>query len=139
MDWCLRRASRASDDNDRKELSKMKRAHVFKFKSDVKPWANNGTLDFTDFVETRGPRGGRMVIHGISLHGILNLTVATATTQGEDLYRGFRTVTVEQKDGTRRYNEVPGHALRLISYAHNGSERTHEHKDFAAGTANVTL
>ena len=117
----------------------MKKAYVYKFKSDVKPWANNGTLDFTDFVETRGSRGGRMVIHGISVHAILNLTVATAVIQGEDLYRAFRTITVEQKDGVRRYNEVPGHALRLISYAHNGADRTHEHKDAAVSTANFTV
>lgn len=116
-------------------------AATFRFKSPAQAWVDDSTLDFKKFVETRGPRGGRMVIDTISLHAELSLTVATATTQGEDLYRVFRKVTVEEVNGCRRLNEVTGDALRVISFAHMGADETHEHPDFAAGgptTVNFT-
>lgn len=111
----------------------MKRAATFKFKSEVKAWVNGGVLDFQRFVQPRGPRGGRVVIDRLVLHSILTLTVATQTTEGEDLYRAFQKVTVEEKDGTKRFNEITGDALRIIGFAHNEPGSTHEHADFAAG------
>lgn len=116
-------------------------AATFRFKSPAQAWVSEATLDFKKFVETRGPRGGRIVIDTLILHAELSLTVATATTEGEDFYRAFRKVTVEEVNGVRRLNEVTGDALRLISYAHMGADETHEHPDFAAGgptTVNFT-
>ena len=116
-------------------------AATFSFKSPAQAWVNDATLDFKKFVETRGPRGGRMVIDTLVLHAEFSLTIATATAQGEDFYRMFRKVTVEEINGVRRLNEVTGDALRLISYAHMGPGETHEHADFAAGgptTVNFT-
>lgn len=108
---------------------------VYRFKSKDIAWVSpgQGVLTFDNWIEPRGPNGGRMVIHAIELHATLSLTVATATLQGEDCARAFRTITVEQIDRVRRYNEITGDAARLISFAHYGPDGTHEHADFAAG------
>lgn len=119
----------------------MRSAAPFRFKSPAQAWVSDATLDFKKFIETRGPRGGRMVIDTLILHAEFSLTIAAATAQGEDFYRMFRKVTVEEINGVRRLNEVTGDALRLISYAHMGSDETVEHADFAAGgptTVNFT-
>ncbi len=116
-------------------------AATFRFKSPAQNWVSGATLDFKQFVETRGPRGGRIVIDTLILHAQLSITVAAATSQGEDHYRVFKAVTVEEINGCRRLNGVRGDALRIISFAHMGSDQTHEHADFAAGgptTVNFT-
>lgn len=111
----------------------IKDAARFFFKSTPQPWADGANLDFSGFWETRGPRGGRMVIVGIALHAIVQVDVTVGALQGEDIYRIFDAVTVEQKDGVRRLNNMPGDALRIASFAVNGRERTHEHADVAVG------
>jgi len=116
-----------------------KDAAVTPYKSESKTWVAGTSLDFTKFVEPRGPREGRNIIRNIVVHATLNLTVADATLNGEDLARAFRSVTITEKDGTQRMTEVTGDALRIISWAHNGGARHHEHADFGVSTASVNL
>jgi hypothetical protein len=119
-----------------------KLARIERYKSPAQNWVAGSLLEFRDVAETRGPRKGRMVIDRVLLHASLSLTVATATTQGEDIVRAFRTVTILEKDGALRCTEMPGDALRIVSFAVNGADRTHEHADFAAGgptVVNMTL
>lgn len=112
-------------------------AAPLRYKSKSIAWSNSGRGDATfdaSFIPDQGPNGGVIVIDRIVVHADLNLTVATATTQGEDLYRAFRYVTVSQVDGEKRYDQVSGDSLRLVNYAMLGADATIEHTDFAAGT-----
>lgn len=117
-------------------------AHQYQSKGADRVWANSGRgeakWDPTALgVPPRGPNKGIVVIDRVTLHGTLNLTVATATLQGEDKYRAFRTINLKQVDQVKRIDGITGDAARLISYAHNGPELTHEHPDLAASTADV--
>lgn len=109
---------------------------LVEFRSEDKAWVTGGkgTIPFEGFVETKiGELGHRAIIKGFQLVCIANVTVTTAALKGEDLYRFFRAVTVEQKDNVRRYDDVPGDALRILSYEFMGPQRTKEHPDVAIG------
>lgn len=111
-------------------------AAPLKYKSEVRPWsgASGAKINFlTNSLPKQGPNGGRLVIDAITAHAELNVDVATAAIQGEDLYRGFRTITVKQRDGALRYNEIPGDAMRVYLYEAIGGDRVKEHADVATG------
>ncbi len=103
-----------------------------KFKSEIKPWGS-ATGSFNqwtpNFIEKTGPGGGRVVIDAFSLHFEGTVTVATAALLGEDYYRFFRAFTIAMKDGSNRYTEMTGDAMRVFLYAQAGSGRTKEHQD----------
>lgn len=104
----------------------------------VSPGAGEAKFDGS-FIPLQGPNGGVVVIDRIFLTARFNLTVATATTQGEDLKRIFRYVNLTQVDGEKRVDQLPGDALRICEYAFAGAECVKEHQDFAAGTADVVI
>ena len=109
-------------------------AAPLKYKSEAKVWvsASGAQLEFqTSSIPKQGPNGGRIVIDGISAHAQFVMTVADAALPGEDLYRLFRTLTVKQRDGILRYNEVPGDAQRVYLYQEIGPDKTKEHPDVA--------
>lgn len=116
-------------------------AAPLKFKSEIKPWsgASGAQLEFqTSALPKQGPNGGRIVIDAITAHFQGDVTVATAALQGEDFYRFFRSVTVKQRDGVLRYNEMPGDAMRVYLYEAIGGAKVKEHAD-SGTSANQTL
>jgi hypothetical protein len=111
------------------------------YKSETKPWVSTAgaRLQFqTSAIPKQGPNGGRIVIDRITAHFQGNVDVATAALLGADFYRFFRTVTVKQRDGALRYNEVPGDAMRVFLFEAIGGDRTKEHAD-SGTTAGQTL
>ncbi len=111
-------------------------AQTYTYKSKSIDWGNSGNGDATfdgSFIPDTGPNGGILVIDRFVLHATLSLTVATATTKGQDLYRAFRNVTVTQIDGEKRYDQLSGDSLRIVNFAQEGAGNVHEHADFAAG------
>lgn len=107
----------------------------FQFTSEQKSWTTGGqsALDFEGFVELHHDGGKRVVIDGFELHAQASLTVATATTFGEDLYKIFRALTVEQKDKVKRADNLSGQGLRIYDYGVMDPAHVNEAQDFAVG------
>lgn len=104
------------------------------YKSETKPWVNTpgARLQFqTSSIPKQGPNKGRIVIDRIICHSQFNADVSVAVIKGQDLYRFPRLVTVKQRDGILRYNEVPGDAIRVFDYEAVGAAETKEHPDAA--------
>ncbi len=118
-------------------------ASVLSYKSKEIPWVTGGRGDATfdgSFIPERGPNGGVLVIDRFVAHGSLSITVADAALQGEDIYKAFRKVTLTQQDGEQRYSELKGDSLRIVSYAFEGGDSTHEHQDIAiSGPVTVSI
>lgn len=109
---------------------------TLKYKSETRPWSNasGAYVEFTNaWIPKTGPKGGRLVIDRAIAHFVGNIDVATAALQGEDVYRFFGPMTAKQKDGTVRYNEVPGDSMRIFLYECLGADQTKEHPDVAIG------
>ncbi|TXH47111.1 MAG: hypothetical protein E6Q97_28000 [Desulfurellales bacterium] len=109
-------------------------AQKFPFKSEQKPWAAGSTVEFFDFVPTRGPEGGRVVIDSLTLCLVGTLTVGTAEFDGRDVPRLFQNVVVESRSGRQRRN-LSGHKLRLAGIEALGIERWFEHGNVAVGAS----
>lgn len=110
-----------------------------KYKTESKPWASGTQLEFlTTVIPKQGPNGGRIVIDSIAVHGTAQIDVTVGNLQGEDLYRWFGPMSVKQRDGVLRYNEVPGDAQRIFLYQEFGGAYTKEHADVAVAN-NVAI
>ncbi len=103
------------------------------YKSREIAWTNGRDHAIFDlsFVPPRGPNGGINVVRSVTVHAILNMTIADAVGEGEDAYRFIRNFSATRIDGSKAYDEVTGDTLRNIGYAHNGAARQHEHQDLA--------
>lgn len=85
-------------------------------------------LDFTGFVEVASG-GLRVIIDGFELHFQGSITVTDgggAPLAGPDAWRFFRNITVEQKDGVKRYDEIDGGSMRVLNYAQLGPQDVRE-------------
>lgn len=105
-------------------------------------WTTGGKtkLDFTGFVEVASG-GLRVIIDGFELHFQGSLTVADGGGNpllGPDAWRLFRNITVEQKDGVKRYDEIDGGSMRILNYAVLGPENVRELPNLAVSTATYT-
>lgn len=112
-------------------------AKVLIEKSKEIPWVAGGGGDAVfdrSFIPDQGPNGGVWVIDRISAHCELTFTVATATFQGEDMYRAFRKTSITDLAGDRIFADVLGDSMRILSYVEAGALATHEHPDVAAST-----
>jgi hypothetical protein len=114
----------------------MKKYRSFPFTAPEQAWVTGGKtkLTFTGFVETTGESSRRTIIDGFEIFCRVNLSVldnseSGVALAGADLYRMFGSITVEQKDGVKRYDEITGDALRIMNYAVLGWSRTREHPD----------
>lgn len=104
---------------------------MLRFKSGSQNWVDgNSELTFRDFIDVRGPNGGRVVIDGFWVHGDIQLDVAGTAVDGEDAPRAIHTLTIEQKDGRARW-KLKGDATRLASILMEGIDRYHESADSA--------
>ena len=127
----------------------MKKFRAFPFTAPEQAWVAPGAtkLNFTGFVEVSAENEKRTIVDGFEIFCRLNLSVLTngeagLPLAGEDLYRAFGSITVEQKDGVKRYDEVTGDALRVANYEMIGWEKTKEHEDVAitdGGLADVPV
>lgn len=107
---------------------------VLKFKSETKPWSSaaGSFAEFTNgWIPKTGPKGGRLVIDRAIAHAIFQVDVTVGALPGEDVYRFFGPMTAKMKDGTIRYNEVPGDSMRVFLYECLGADQTKEHADLA--------
>lgn len=109
------------------------------YKSPSQTHVASGTLKFPgNWIPNVGPNGGRVVIDSLEpVYNLTDITCATTATEGEDTYRAFESVVVEQVDGVQRYN-LQGDALRIFLYDALGADRVHENADLAA-SANQNL
>jgi dUTPase len=105
---------------------------LLRFKSGSQNWVDNTDLTFKNFIDVRGPNGGRVCLDGVWAHVDLQVDVAVAAIDGEDLPRSIHTATVEQLDGRARV-KLRGDALRTIGYQLEGPDRMHEHADVGVG------
>lgn len=105
---------------------------LFEFKSEEKSWTSTqrGFLTWEGFVETKhGEKNRRTMIRGFTVFAEIQVDITVATWQGEDQARIFDSVLVEQKDQVKRYDAVPGDALRIANHAMLGPERVDERAD----------
>jgi hypothetical protein len=110
------------------------------YKSPTLPWAASGAVRFRGAeIPLEGPNGGRNVIDYVDVVVQLNLSNDVAVLEGEDVWRAIDYVTVEQADGVRRYNAIPGEYLRHINYLMLGADAVTEYADIAdADTQTLT-
>lgn len=122
----------------------MKKYRSFPFTAPEQAWVLGGKtkLTFTGFVETSAENEKRTIIDGFEIFCRVNVTVVGSFGEGDptviagaDLYKMFGSITVEQKDGVKRYDEITGDALRVSNYAVLGWERTREHPDVPITTS----
>jgi hypothetical protein len=117
-------------------------AAPLKFKSEPKLWTNTpgGFVSFNfGFVDKVGPNGGRVIIDKLIAHGSFNVDVTTAALKGQNVPRFMRLNTVKMKDGTLRYNEVPGDCVRTALFEMIGADQVKEHADIATGAGQTVL
>ena len=117
-------------------------AAPLKFKSEPKLWTNTPggfiSLNF-GFVDKVGPNGGRVVIDTLIVHGSFNVDVTVAVFKGQDIPRFARLCTVKMKDGTLRYNEVPGDCVRTALFEMIGADQVKEHADLPIQNGQTVL
>lgn len=121
-----------------------KRYRQFTFTSPPQAWVSpgSGNMEFSGFVETQADGGKDVLIDGVEVHASLNLTVAGATTFGEDLARFVDSLTIEQVDGVKRCDNIGGAEVRLMRYLLQEPDCVEEMPDFAVGgptTVQLTL
>lgn len=105
-------------------------------KSEMGNTYNNmaGTVTRANWMDAKGPNGGRNVIDYFYLVVTGTITVAAANWAGEDVARLFSQIRVEQKDGTHRW-AIAGDLTRIASFACLGADQVNEHADVAIGAA----
>lgn len=128
-------------------MSAAKAFRSFPFTAPEQAWVLGGKtkLTFKDFVEVTCENEKRTIIDGFEIfcranvsNGVGDSGDSDEALNGEDLLRIFRSVTVEQKDGVKRYDEVSGDALRICQYAFMGATKVREHQDVAVTTDDST-
>lgn len=111
----------------------LKRFRSIYFTSPNQPWTLGGKtkLDFTGWIEV-AQDGKRVIIDGFEIHCMFNISnedAGGAPLLAADTWRFVRNVTVEQKDGVKRYDEIDGASLRVHNYAVLGAPRVRESYD----------
>jgi hypothetical protein len=107
-------------------------SHNPPWKSETKTINPGSPIDFYDFVQLTGPKGGRVVIDQFILVVTGTITVATALWNGADVPRLFALINVEQRDGRLRWS-LSGYKSRIMSIHLNGIEAHQEHGNVAVG------
>lgn len=97
-----------------------------------------GTVTRQNWMDAKGPNGGRNVIDTFYLVVTGTITVAAATWAGEDVARLFASMRIEQKDGVQRW-AVAGDLSRICEYAFLGADKVTEHADVAVGAGAAIL
>lgn len=110
------------------------------YKSAKQTHVAGSTLTFQNFVPRYGPRGGRNVIDGFDLVAEFpDVTQASTAVEGEEAYRVWKRIVVEQVGGLRRWN-LRGDETRQALYVLEGADRVREHADIAvAANQNLTF
>jgi hypothetical protein len=109
----------------------MPRPHTRVYKSAKQSYVAGSVLEFHGFVPRFGPRGGRNVIDGFELVAeMTDINCDAATVEGEDCYRVWKRIRVEQVGGIVRWN-LRGDESRVALYQLEGAERVREHADIA--------
>jgi len=108
---------------------------IVSFPSPPQPWVNpgGGPLEFKQWVPSTDGQGNRYIIQGFEIYAQVVATTAGATSLAADLYRFFKAISLQEVDGTMRYNEVSGDALRMLCYQLLGAKRTREQFNVAVG------
>lgn len=102
-----------------------------RYKSEKKTYVSGSNLEFFGWIPRFGPGGGRNVVDRFQLVcEATDVSQASAVVEGEDVYRFFSRVRVEQAGGVVRWN-LQGDELRAMLYMLEGAGRVHEHADIA--------
>ena len=98
----------------------------------VTTFSGANKITFPPLVPAQGPTGRRNVITHMLFEATLdNVTVATATIEGEDLAKLFDLVTIKDVGGVRV--QLPGEAMRHAAAFLLGPARFHEGADTGTG------
>ena len=127
---------------DALSMEGMYKQRLHLFESPHKAWVagGKGTLQFDGWIEQKlGELNQRTVIKGFTLFALWTGTVATSAFKGENTKRVFRDVTVEQKDKVKRYDAMPGDAIRIANYGFLGARECVEDPDIAVGVGQTAL
>lgn len=107
---------------------------LFYFKSEEKTWTSTqkGHMTFEGFVETKhGEKNRRTIVRGFTVFAELQVDITVANWMGEDKYRIIDSLTLEQKDNVKRWDAMPGDAIRTALHGILGPERVNEFADSA--------
>ncbi len=106
-------------------------AESLRFKSPTKTFVADGVHHFKNWVPRRGPGGGRVVIDRFwCVLDTTDVDVAGTAVEGEDCYRFFKRIEVEQIDGRKRWN-LRGDETRDMLYMLIPSDKVPEFADLA--------
>ena len=109
-------------------------SHYSPYKSESKPYSSGSPVEFTNFVQPKGPNGGRTVITRFVVCVTGTITVATGTWDGRDVPRIMSRITVEKKDSRQRWG-LSGARSRIASIYFGGIDRHIEHGTVAIGAS----
>jgi len=102
-----------------------------RYKSASQAHVAGSTLTFKNWIPRRGPTGGRVVVDRFwPVFTGTDVDVAGTAVEGEDCWRFFRRILVEQVDGRQRWN-LTGDESRVACYLLMGSDRVPEFADLA--------
>jgi len=104
-----------------------------RYLSETKDHSGGALRSFRNWIPDRGPSNRPLQIVGLELCADLNVDVATAAIQGEDLWKYFDSIKVFTKDG-RIVWDANGEASRLEAILRVGPLRFREHADVGTGT-----
>lgn len=91
-----------------------------------------GTITRPNWMDAKGPNGGRNVIDMFYLVITGTITVAAATWNGQDVARLLASIRVTQKDSVNRW-AIAGDLTRIAEFAFLGADKVQEHADVAVG------
>lgn len=115
----------------------MRKFRTVTFPSQQQAWVSPGStkLEFKGWIPNADGNGNRYIIDGFEIHAQMNVTTTVGATDARDLWRLIGSLTIQQVDGTNRFNEIPGDALRVLSYQLLGSKDTREQFNVAVGAS----
>lgn len=105
------------------------------YKSAQYDWSTGKDQEFKPWVPAKGPTGRRNVIRGLLLHAVVDVDVATAAIQGEDLAKLFQRITIRDLGGVRW--DLTGEESRLMAAVLLGNQGFEEHADVGTGNGTV--
>ncbi len=110
---------------------------ALKYKSETKAWNSSGNpLEFVNWVPTRGPNGGRVVIDWFETIADIAATQSTAGIDGEDKARIFAKIDVFQVDQVNRWG-LTGDQTRAMMWAMLNPNRVKEQADISTGAVSL--
>jgi hypothetical protein len=101
--------------------------------------AGGGRMIFNNWLPSTGPNGFPLYVKGFHIHCEIQIdTNGSATVDAPDWWRWLDTVTIHQKDGVTRVNQLRGDQLLIALIEKVGVERLKMHPDIAISQTDAT-